>query len=208
KHFKSIRLVHLNWFENVDDRNFFIAVKSFFRKMVVLVAIRISGKPLVWTMHNRTSHERGLAFFSRALVHFLQRWSHSIVVHSHQSEAILSAVGNNVVRKMVYLPHPNFIRVYGAITPKISRKGPSLHLLFMGMIKPYKNIELLIDVVQRFGAPVQLTIAGKAVSPSYETKIQKKAAQAGNVQLLPYFVPDGEIPGLLAEADVLVLPYD
>src|SRR5690554_2402648 len=65
KHFRSIKLVHLNWFENIDDSGFFMALRSFLRKLVVLAVIRLSGKPLVWTMHNRTSHERGTAIFSR-----------------------------------------------------------------------------------------------------------------------------------------------
>src|SRR5690606_32378282 len=49
RHFRSVKLVHLNWFENIDDSNLFTVLRSFFRKLVVLVAIRLSGKALVWT---------------------------------------------------------------------------------------------------------------------------------------------------------------
>ena len=208
KHFKSIKLVHLNWFENVDDSGFFVALRSFFRKLVVLIAIRISGKPLLWTMHNRTSHEQGLTFFSRTITRLLIRWSHHIIIHTHESEHILASYGAKIVQKAVYLPHPNFIGMYGDIPVDVARDESKLHLLFTGMVKPYKNLELLIEVVSGLGNKVQLTIAGKAIDAKYEWKIMDMAREAGNVELMPYFVPDNEIAALIAKADVLVLPYD
>lgn len=208
KHFRTIRLVHLNWFENVDDRSFFVALRSFFRKMFVLAVIRMSGKPLVWTMHNRTSHEKGLAFFSRTITRFLMRWSHRIIIHSRSSAAILTAFGADISKKGVYLPHLHFIGAYGPIVPAVERKDNTLHLLFLGLIKPYKNIELLIEVIRGFGKQVQLTIAGKVPDPAYCRQIQEQATWAGNVMLRTHFIPDEEIPALIAGADVVVLPYD
>lgn len=208
RHFKSIRLVHLNWFENIDDSNFFAALKSFFRKMVVLMAIRLSGKPLIWTMHNRTSHEKGTAFFSRILVYFLLRWTRRIIIHTHQSEHMLATIDSKVARKAVYIPHPNFIGVYGDIISPVMPAAPQLQLLFMGMVKPYKNLEMLIGVVKQFHDDVQLVIAGRATDPVYRKQVAKQAASAGNVELRPYFIPDEELAGLIKKADVLVLPYD
>lgn len=206
-HFNTIKLVHLNWFENVDDHDFFSALISFCRKMAVLVAVRLSRKPLVWTMHNRTAHEKGMTFFNRALVYLLLRWSNRIVIHTHQSEKILAAIADKFVQKAVYIPHPHFIGVYGKIMPDPT-PASGIQLLFMGMIKPYKNLELLIEVTQAFGDHVQLTIAGRAVDSCYQLQLEKQAAAAGNVQLFPYFIHDQEIAGLIASADILVLPYD
>ncbi|WP_353126192.1 glycosyltransferase [Parapedobacter pyrenivorans] len=208
KHFRSIKLVHLNWFENIDDSSFFVALRSFLRKLIVLVAIRISGKPLVWTMHNRVSHEQGTALFSRAITALLLRWSHRIVIHARQSEGIVAAHGVKVLQRLVYIPHPHFIGVYGAVHPRHAQGSDKLHLLFTGMVKPYKNLELLIDVVGSFGEQVQLTIAGKALNERYEQQVLNRAQHMGNVTLLPYFVPDGEVAALLADADAVVLPYD
>ncbi len=208
RHFRSIRLVHLNWFENIDDSGFWVALRSFLRKLTVLVAIRLSGKPLVWTMHNRASHERGLAFFSRAITRLLVRWSHRIVIHAWSSGELLAAYGKKASAKAAYIPHPHFIGLYGEPKPHTARGGDTLRLLFAGMVKPYKNLEMLIDVVSAFGDRVQLTIAGKAIDADYERRIASRAAQAGNVTFLPYFVPDDRLAALLADADALVLPYD
>ncbi|MGV3761300.1 glycosyltransferase [Parapedobacter sp.] len=208
KHFRSIRLVHLNWFENIDGTSVFAALRSFLRKLVVLTAIRWSGKPLVWTLHNRVTHEAGTAFLSRVLVRLLVRWSDRIIIHSGQSEAVLAAYGAKVAERVVYLPHPHFIGVYGdAVTATAQGHGP-LQLLFIGMVKPYKNLELLMDVVGAFGQRVHLTIAGKAMDEGYAQQLIDRAETMGNVALLPYFIPDGELPGLLGRADAVVLPYD
>ena len=208
KHFRAVKLVHLNWFENIDDSSFYVALRSFLRKLVVLVAIRASGKPLVWTMHNRASHERGTAFFSRTITRLLVRWSHRIVIHSQQSEDILASYGAAVLQRVVYIPHPHFINVYGEVHPSRTQGPDKLCLLFAGMVKPYKNLELLIDVVSGFGSRVQLTIAGKALNERYQQQVLDRATHAGNVTLLPYFVPDGEVAALLASADAVILPYD
>lgn len=208
RHFKSIGLVHLNWFEVIDDSSIWTALRSFFRKLVVLVAIRLSGKPLVWTMHNRAAHDSRLAFFSRFLTRRLVRWSDRIVIHTQQSTELLATYGRDIPQKTVYLPHPNFIKVYGEVRPAASAVDETLHLLFVGMVKPYKNLELLIETVSRFGTRVHLTLAGKAVDAQYRYKIEAMARDAHNVTLLSRFVQDDEMAALLSGADALVLPYD
>ncbi|MEC3881229.1 glycosyltransferase family 4 protein [Parapedobacter sp. 10938] len=208
KHFRSIKLVHLNWFENIDDRGFFVALRSFLRKLTVLAVIRLSGKPLIWTLHNRVSHEKGAAFFSHTLIRLLVRWSDRIIIHSGQSEAVLATYGAQVSERVIHLPHPHFIGAYGDTVSATTRQGDNLDLLFIGMVKPYKNLELLIDVVRKFGPHVRLTIAGKAIDESYQQTLASRAENTGNVTLLPYFIPDGEIAGMLGEADAVVSPYD
>lgn len=208
RHFRSIKLVHLNWFENIDDSNFFKALRSFMRKLTVLTAIRLAGKPLVWTLHNRASHEKGAAMFSRILVRLLIRWSDVIIIHSGQSEDVLAAYGAKVLERVAYMPHPHFIGVYGDVVTADSNRRQGLRLLFIGMVKPYKNLELLIDVVGTFGHDVRLTIAGKAIDEGYQRKLADQAAHVGNATLLPYFIPDGELTQLLGQTDAVVLPYD
>ncbi|WP_262249427.1 glycosyltransferase family 4 protein [Parapedobacter soli] len=208
KHFRSIKLVHLNWFENIDDSSFFSALRSFLRKLLVLNVLHCSGKLLVWTLHNRATHEKGTAFFSRTITRLLVRWADNIVIHSAQSEAVLAAYSIKALERVAYVAHPHFIGVYGDALPRTLRHGDSLRLLFIGMVKPYKNLELLIDVVGNFGQGVQLTIAGKAVDKGYGKELSARAEAVGNVVLLPHFVPDGELAQLLGSADAVVLPYD
>lgn len=209
KHFQSIKLIHLNWFENVDDSSFRSAFRSFLRKMFVLITIRMSGKKLVWTMHNRASHEKRTGWFSRTITGYLIRWSHKIIIHSQKSRNIISSQYPHAVEKLFYLPHPNFIGSYGTLPDSRETTSPTpLKLLFIGAVKPYKNIELLINAVRGFRQEVFLTIAGKPNTSAYKQAIDQLARDAGNVQLLLKFIPDDELPALMQQADLLVLPYD
>lgn len=209
RHFRSVKLVHLNWFENLDDSSSWKAGISFLRKLTVLTAIKLSGKKLVWTMHNRVSHEKRMSYFSRLLTKMLITWSDAIIIHARQSGYLLEQDYPGIARKIVYIPHPDFTGVYGPVSsPSEKWRETPLSLLFIGAVKPYKNIELLIDVVATCGADVQLTIAGKPSSMEYQKLIEKHAAKAGNVSLLLRFIQDDELPALLAHSDLLVLPYD
>ena len=209
KHFQSIKLVHLNWFENVDDSSYRSAARSFARKMAVLSVIRMSGKKLVWTMHNRASHEKRTGWFSRTITRLLIRWSHKIVIHSKMSQEIIKKQYPEAVHKLIYLPHPDFIGIYGPVPePTEPNEALPLRLLFVGAVKPYKNIELLIKVAAEFKEKVHLTIAGKPHSSTYGQTIKESAEAAGNVRLIPEFIPDHELPQLMKQCDLLVLPYD
>ena len=209
EHFDSVRLVHLNWFENIDDSSYRSALRSFARKMVVLSAIRMSGKKLVWTMHNRASHEKRTGWLSRAITRLLIRWSHRIIIHSKKSQEMIGRQYPDALHKLFYLPHPEFIESYGPIPEEADAPAASpLKLLFVGAVKPYKNIELLIKMAAEFKDQVQVTIAGKPNSPAYGQTIRQAAEAAGNVQLIPEFIPDHELPRLMQHCDLLVLPYD
>ena len=91
EHYKSIRLLHLNWFENLDDSSAMSMWTSYFRKLVVLGAIRFGKKKLVWTMHNRLSHEIKSGKLSRALTKKIVAQADAIVIHSAISRQILQS---------------------------------------------------------------------------------------------------------------------
>jgi beta-1,4-mannosyltransferase len=207
-HFHSIRLVHLNWFENLDESSKGSMWKSFIRKTVALLAIKSSGKKLVWTMHNRLSHEKGSGKLSRILVKMLLKDAEAVVIHCAASEAVLRSVYPKFQGKILLIPHPHFIGIYG--TKLESPKNPNgpLKLLFLGAVKPYKNLELLIRVCMDFGDAIQLTIAGKATSDAYALELQRLASGTGSIDLRLGFVEDHQIPDLIGDADLLALPYD
>jgi glycosyltransferase involved in cell wall biosynthesis len=208
KHYQSIKLLHLNWFENLDDSSASSMWKSYFRKLVVLAAIRFGKKKLVWTMHNRLSHEKKSGELSRALTGKIVSQADAIVIHSEVSRDILRSQYPNLNAKIVHIPHPDFVDVYGQILPESTEnKKEKLKLLFIGAIKPYKNIELLIDVVKGFSDSVHLTIAGNPNSEAYRVELQKLAEKVPNISLELKFIPDAELPTYIHQSDLLILPY-
>nr|WP_170857057.1 glycosyltransferase [Algoriphagus locisalis] len=208
KHYQSIKLLHLNWFENLDDSSAASMWKSYFRKLVVLAAVKFGKKKLVWTMHNRLSHEKKSGKLSRALTQKIVSQADAIVIHSAVSKEILQSQYPKLTTKIVHIPHPDFVDVYGPmISENTDKKGTKLKLLFLGAIKPYKNIELLIEVAKKFPEAVHLTIAGNPNSEGYRSDLQKVAEGAGNISLQLKFIPDADLPKYIHDSDLLILPY-
>ncbi|HSF54091.1 MAG TPA: glycosyltransferase, partial [Algoriphagus sp.] len=207
-HFKSIKLVHLNWFENLDESSRGSMWKSFFRKTAALLAIKASGKKLVWTMHNRLSHEKGSGKLSRVLVQLLLKSVDAVVIHCADTEKIIREISPNFQGKILSIPHPHFIGIYGSKLELPKKVQEPLKLLFIGAVKPYKNLELLIRICLEFGDDIQLTIAGKPASAEYASELESLAASSAQIDLRLGFVEDRQIPDLIGAEDLLVLPYD
>lgn len=207
RHFKSIKLVHLNWFENLDDTSFPKMISSYFKKSLVLAVIRLTNKKLIWTMHNRVSHEKQSGYLSNILTRKLIRNSHAIIIHCNKSRDLLMEIHPVIASKTHYLPHPDFIDSYGPRVEENGSKG-KLKLLFIGAIKPYKNIELLIRIAGQLKEKIELTIAGNPNSDSYKRHIKRFADNFPNIKLKLEFILDSEIPKLIGSHDLLVLPYD
>jgi len=81
-------------------------------------------------------------------------------------------------------------------------------LLFFGIVRPYKGLDVLLRALARAPAGLTLTVAGEFWGGTAQT--EKLIAELGigdRVRLRPGYVPASEIPALFAAADALVLPY-
>jgi glycosyltransferase involved in cell wall biosynthesis len=83
--------------------------------------------------------------------------------------------------------------------------------LFMGLIRPYKGVDLLIDAVAKLPADSDwmVLVAGEPWG-GLEGELEKRVADLdleNRVRLALGWVPEIEVPGLLAAADLVVLPY-
>jgi glycosyltransferase involved in cell wall biosynthesis len=83
-----------------------------------------------------------------------------------------------------------------------------LGLLFFGIVRPYKGLDVLLRALARGPARLTLTVAGEFWGDTGETeKLMAELGIADRVKLRPGYVPASEIPALFAAADALVLPY-
>jgi glycosyltransferase involved in cell wall biosynthesis len=83
-----------------------------------------------------------------------------------------------------------------------------LRLLFFGIVRPYKGVDVLLRALAQAPPHVTLTIAGEFWTDI--TDLEYLVAELGvrdRVTLRPGYVPADQIAGLFAAADALVLPY-
>ena len=142
----------------------------------------------------------------------LIQYSSVIVVHSKLTEKYifdLVPFDSKIERKIKYVPHPDYIDRYGAITEPVKIDNDTkLNLLFMGAVKPYKNIELLIDIAKKHQNRFNLTIAGKPIPESYGRELLKRGKDCTNILFNLDFIDDDRLSGIISNCDLFVLPYD
>jgi glycosyltransferase involved in cell wall biosynthesis len=86
--------------------------------------------------------------------------------------------------------------------------GPRHRLLFFGIVRPYKGLDILLRALAEAGPQISLTVAGEIWDGREE--IQRLISDLGlqdRVTLSGGYVPTAEIPAVFAAADALVLPY-
>lgn len=211
KTFLNVDLVHLNWFETLGSKST-VNFKRFLGRGAKLLAFKLFGKKIIWTMHNKMPHDQKDLWLKKLFMQLIIKSSDLIIVHSKSSIGILISEFACKAEKIKYIPHPDYIGVYPAVPNQIAdTKLPEkkvLKLLFLGAVKPYKNIELLIDVIKPFtNTEVQLTIAGKA-SGQYKNSIIDYVGSSSNINLILEFIPDEKLTSIISDSDLLILPYD
>ena len=114
-----------------------------------------------------------------------------VIVHSHRAVEQLVELGLGRER-IARIPHPVFEGQ--SIPPPGGRT-----LLFFGLIRDYKGLDLLLDALPEI-PDAELVVAGDPVDP-----VPKR--DHGNVEWQLRFIQADEVPGLMARAAAVVLPY-
>ena len=169
----------------------------------LLSVIAGTAARVVAVCHNVDPHERfaGSRMLARAL---LRRVDH-VLCHSSAVRLavarLVPLVACDTTSMPVLIPPPR----------RCVRQGsaPRPAALFLGYVRPYKGVDVLLDAWMRAALPASatLTIAGESYlgAGRLERLVARYAAKG--VTMLDRYLPDSEMWLQLAGAQVLVLPY-
>ncbi len=127
----------------------------------------------------------------------------SVLVHSADQARVAHDLGARRVSVADLPPHlPG-----GDPITRGPRPGPT-RLLALGLIREYKGIDVLLRAM-RSVPEVTLTIAGELWGPNRSVigRLASDPALAGRVEIRDGYVPAEALASLLADHDVLALPY-
>lgn len=160
-------------------------------------------------IHNAIPHEPH--FFDKPLATLLFRQCHGFIVMS-------DIVRDDLLRlcpsaRYIQNPHP----LYDHFGEKMDRAEACarLHLdsshknlLFFGLIRDYKGLDLLIEAMGELEDDYQLIIAGECYGSfeKYQALIDTSPAR-NRIQVHNAYISDEEIPVYFSAADALILPY-
>ena len=172
--------------------------------------LRALPRPLVLTAHDVLPREvrRGAAAGTRAAL----REVDAVVVHSEAGRSrLLEEVGVEPARVHV-IPHGAFeylaAQLPASAPPALEGLDGRRVVLFFGLVRPYKGVDLLVEAFAAAPADAVLLVVGMPRTPI--EPLRRRARELGieaRVRFVPRFVPDDELASFFRRADVVALPY-
>jgi glycosyltransferase involved in cell wall biosynthesis len=150
--------------------------------------------------HNVLPHERKP--YDVPLMRALLGRVDGLLVHSPAQAAVAQSfftTPTRVAELPAHLP-------IGASSTRL--EGVRDRLLFFGMVRPYKGLDVLLRAIAAGPPEVSLTVAGEFWGGLDETRaLIATLGLTDRVTLRPGYVPAAQVPELFDAADALVLPY-
>jgi beta-1,4-mannosyltransferase len=209
-------ILHLHWPDRrVRARRGSTAWLRSTALIALLDAARARGMRIVWTVHNLTAHEGTYhpRLESRYFAALTRRLDGIIALSEHGVTAARARYASLRERPAFVVPHGHFRGVYpDEITRDQARDRLGMShatriIAFVGQVRAYKNVPLLIEQFRALAGDVSLVIAGKAKPAALGAHIEQLAAAEPRIRFVPAFVPDVELQVYLRAADLVVLPY-
>ena len=193
-------MVHIHWESNLYGSAYlWVSLVRMLYRFPLLFLARSFGARVVWTMHNLSAHDYPHPPIDRLGRYLMWRLAQGVIIQNKVvSEEMRLRHTGKVVR---YIPHGNYVGVYGPMQPPQAHEG--VVLLALGAVRPYKRLEMLVDAVKE--APsTRLVIAGKA-DRAYVAELRRRAA--GAPVEIQDFVPDEKVAEYFSTGDYAVFTH-
>ena len=199
---REIRSIYLNWPENMIKDNDIRLIKK----------AKLCGVRIVWVYHNKIPHDSDKTDMVVRNTKFLIKISNIIIIHSRQSVEVLKQFEPKFkLDKVKYLGHPEFAGDYFGYmqTDKLQKHNDHFLFAFYSQIRPYKNIEILINAFNRLDKSYEceLVIVGQSSSEEYFNSLKAISMDNDRITLISHYINSLEMAAYLERADILVLPY-
>ena len=187
---------------------------SFFGPSLGRVAhfLKNRGVKVIGILHNVLPHEPH-SWDEPLTMHFLSGCNAFVTLGDEGARSLEHILGNVADVKSIQLFHP----VYNQFGDRISRekaektlglKAGCKNLLFFGLIRKYKGLDLLLRAFNRLPDDYQLIIAGEPYGDfdEYQDIIDESPGR-DRIHCFIGYVPDVEVKEFFSASDLSVLPY-
>lgn len=172
-----------------------------------------SGRSLlkIAVCHNVLPHESGL--LAKTLIRFGLAEMDGFVIHGSSDREEIEKIAPG--RESITLFHPVYEIFPGEDIPKLeARKALGIEpdtrlVLYFGLIRPYKGVEVLLRALGRLGDidGLKCLVSGEIYGDGSRIRELSAALPEGCVTLEDFYIPNEEVALRFRAADVVVLPY-
>jgi glycosyltransferase involved in cell wall biosynthesis len=178
---------------------------------VFINALAILKYKIVWTVHNILPHEQESLNDTKVVRRIIKR-STLVIVHSSQILKEMADLGFET-RNTRVIPIGSYDNIYTntysvhAARQKLLIKKNEIVILFFGIVRPYKGLEILIKAIRILNsANIKLIIAGKATENEYMLSLRTQS-EGLRVEFYDQFIPDEDVCLYFAACDLVCLPF-
>lgn len=184
---------------------------SYFAPSLGWVAGRLkkTGCKVVTVLDNVIPHEQKI--FDKPLTQWFLRQNSGFVAMSESVKNDLLMLRPDA--RYLLKAHPLYNHFGEKADPATAKQALSLDpekktLLFFGLIRDYKGLDLLIQAMNQLDDSYQLLIGGESYGSfdKYNALI-KAARHPENIKVFNRYIHDNEVPFFFSAADVCILPY-
>lgn len=217
---KGVDAVFVNWFEDLNSKDQWKNVVRYLARSLFLRYVKLSKKHLVYVMHNIESHDHGWDWASRRLRASMLYRSDAIMVLCDKTKDVIRSQTtpeeySSIEGKIKKVSLPNYRKNYSSsnasITGRLGVNTECFVCAFIGAIRPYKRIELILDLASDRDLAkknIQFVIAGPVRDESYLVQLKGMVSGTDNVLFAPGFIPDEEMYDYIQSANIILLPYN
>jgi beta-1,4-mannosyltransferase len=205
---RKSNVVILHW-----PNEFFAAEKksATIKSIIKLAAIWLSKylwrTRFIWVAHNAAPHDTETSA-PRLTRWFLRSVDGIIFLSANSRNLITNLYPESRDRRSLVTVHGHYRDI--AVTPLTPSPVPAgdVKLVCVGLVRPYKNLELLIDAAIRVSG-IQLLVAGLSRDPSHRDALRARAAEAQHITLDLWDAPisESKFEAIVDSSDAIVLPY-
>lgn len=214
---QSFQVLHIHWLNPYLKGLTWLTKLTYSIKLLGdLLLVKGKGYKVIWTIHNALPHEAKFPWLELWTRRFVAKVVDQMIIHQACSIPEIATLYQFEAAKAVVIPHGNYREIYQTpISPLEARQKLDLPLtgliyLNLGMLRPYKGVDQLLDVWKNHQETLKedtLVIAGKAADDSYGDTLKEKANSLPNVILQNHFIEEELIHLYFSAADFVVCPF-
>ena len=159
-------------------------------------------------VHNINPHEKRFfdAYFNRL---FLNRYDAFVVLSEKVKEDLLKQKKDACC---LLLRHPSYSHFGKSIDKVTARKKLKIPLnakvlLFFGLIRDYKGLDVLLEAMKHLDDTFYLIVAGEVYGNEQGYRKQISQVPKAHVRMENRYIPDEEVKYYFSASDLCVLPY-
>ena len=214
--FSSFDILHIHWPEGLYARKNIIT--SFIFATITLLSfiiLRLSGKKLIWTVHNLKPHDSKYPYLEKYFTQILSSLCNGFIFLGKTSKEQFKKMYNvKCEERCAVIVHGHYRPIYDTnVDPEKSRQILDLPqdkkiLLFFGLVRAYKNVDGLVSAfISTAQEDTILLIAGNCPDIGLKERISELCTNHNNIKLHLKFIEDEDVGLYFGAADVVALPY-